>query len=279
MTDIEDYSTSRFLSFARDNSNNNNKTIQREKFTNLKKWIKNKNIETNPRSDSALGYLTEAFSTVKNIDDVDDDDVDYFMDNLNEFFNQIEVSDLENDDLRPYEFQASLSPNLLKLIGKSSSNNNDSKPTDWIAPEESGLGNSSPIIKTKYNVAEAKSDGKPPVDFKREVKAIDISKVPSPYSESKSEFKDGPNDKSNDDREYGDKEHSDTSSEYESEYGGDDDDDFSNLHVSNLSPNLMAALGMDTSNVKISTDWTPPETSGLQNDKLKSLTGYGQENK
>lgn len=274
MSDIEDYSTSRFLSFARDATNNtkSNSSVQRQKFTNLKKWINKKSIETKPTSESALGYLNDAFTSVDNIDDVEDDDVDYFMNNLKEFFSQVEDSDLDAND-RPYEFDAALSPNLMKLIGKVVPS--ESKAVDWTAPSKPGLENSSPIIKTKHNTADSKSDSKG-TEFKMEHKAVNISKIPPAYSESKSEFKDEPSDKEYGDKEQGDKEQSDTSSEYESEYGYDegDADDFSNLHVSNLSPNLMKALGMDTTGVEVTTDWVPPETSGLQNDKLKSLTNF-----
>jgi hypothetical protein len=275
MSDIEDYTTTRFLSFARDATANTkiNTNVQRQKFTNLKKWISKKSIEKKPISESALGYLNDAFTSVDNIDDVEDDDVDYFMNNLKDFFSQIEESDLDTNESTPYEFDALLSPNLMKLLGKSAPS--ESKDVDWVAPSKPGLGNSSPIIKTKFNTADSKSDSKN-TESKMDHKTIDISRVPPAYSESKSEFKDEPSTKDSGDKDNGDKEQSDTSSEYESEYGYDegDGDDFSNLHVSNLSPNLMKALGMDTTGVEIATDWTPPETSGLHNDKLKSLTNF-----
>ena len=65
----------------------------------------------------------------------------------------------------------------------------------------------------------------------------------------------------------GEEDEEDEDEDEEEEEEEEDLDEESSLKGMTMSANLMAALGMDTSNVDTKTDWTPPQRAGLDNSR------------
>jgi len=266
-----------FIEYGRNSTINSSKdkTKSRDAFKKLKSWVRNKVVEVDKVvENSPLFMLNNAFDSIDDINDVEDEEFDNYMIDLNDFFNKIEEADLDNNKTR-HEFQALLSPNLSKLFGITIKSLD--VPQDWIAPSKHGLDNSSPIIKKYDNKNETNDDTKStdydskptenetnddtkstdydskPTEFKmNDYKGVEINEYRGVLNEHKEE-------------KFSEISESETSSEY-----GDDSD----IRVTNMSPELMKILNMDTTGMDFTTDWKPPDRPGLDNDKLKSLTGY-----
>lgn len=191
---------------------------------------------------------------------------------------------LDGDD--PYwEMKAELSGNLGRLFGKKAKFiGNES---DWQRPQTYGLGNSAPIIPTRFNayVAEEKSStGEASTGYKKSASVADHTVSQSSgtlfgmiqhrgvtYDEAV---------RSKTIRSIVDLATNDDNAEDDGDDDGDDDDDegfydddeadddralSGMLNSTGLSPNLMALLGVNATPVKVETDWRPPERAGLDN--------------
>lgn len=247
-----------FIEYGRSSTSNSkrDRSKAKEAFNKLKNWVNKKVIEVdNVIENSPLYMLNNAFDAVDDINDVEDDDFDNYMNDLNEFFSNVEESDLDNNNAR-HEFQALLSPNLSKLFGISPKSLE--VPNDWVAPSKHGLSNSSPIIKRsqlKYEKENEYEKDSKSTEFKMEdFKGVRIDTAVN--VDTKEEGKEYNH------SEYDESETSSTISDDES------------IRITNMSPELMKLLNMDTTGMDFTTDWKPPDKPGLDNDKLKSLTNF-----
>lgn len=193
---------------------------------------------------------------------------------------------LDGDD--PYwEMKAELSGNLSRLFGKKAKFiGNES---DWQRPQTYGLGNSAPIIPTRFNsyVAEEKPSTRE-VSGGHKGTASAVAHKDSPqsgtlfgmiqqrgvtYDEAlRSKTIRSVVDLVDDDGPYDDDDHGDDSNDDDDNDGFYDEDDGDDdralgglLNSTGLSPNLMALLGVNAAPVKVETDWKPPERAGLDN--------------
>lgn len=174
-----------------------------------------------------------------------------------------EDSEYEEEEEEDYDEEAflsklnmnNMSPGLLSAL--SLGNNVPKVETTWTPPSRSGLENSNPLVSTQN----------PPVSENQYWNSQLTSQQGGPYNSPFLGDKSGIIE-SNYDDESDDDDESD---------GNDDDDDYNvdeidfSARFQNLSPNLMASLGLTGSSEKnekkFETDWKPPSRPGLDNSE------------
>ena len=173
-----------------------------------------------------------------NSDDDDDEDVFYDVD-------------------RP----VNLSQNLLMALGIQVDNTTKKMDIDWKPPSQYGLNNSARIIPSRIipirsnSAASIAFSDSGPGDRRRN----------DSYNESKSNYDRDDEGKNNEDDEEEDDDDEDDDDD-DDDWGYDDDDEDTEIRGSvAMSASLMKALGMDISGVDVSTDWKPPDFTGLHN--------------
>lgn len=228
--------------------------------------------------------ITKANRHAYDSDDSDGDSDIYDEDQLL-FFQDIVDGRRRLDGDDPYwEMKAELSGNLSRLFGKKSKFiGNES---DWQRPQTHGLGNSAPIIPTRFNahVAEEKASTRDAsAGYKETASAANHKDSPSPgtlfgmIQHRGVTYDEAVRNKSirsivdlatidNNDEDGDDEDGDDEDDGFDDDDDADDDRALSGmLNSTGLSPNLMALLGVNSTPVKVETDWRPPERAGLDN--------------
>lgn len=207
-------------------------------------------------------------------EDVDDDSDNVYDEDQLRFFQDVVDGKRRLDGNDPYwEMKAELSGNLGRLFGQQAKYRGDE--SYWERPTTYGLGNSAPIIATKFNTASKVADAKEVrgssatntlyemiqnrgVTYDEALKNNNVRSVVDRQMALKDEAKAVVEDEDEDEEE----------DDYYDEEGDEDDDDKvlgGLLNSTGLSPNLMALLGMEATKVDVPTDWKPPDHAGLDN--------------
>ena len=168
------------------------------------------------------------------------------------------------DEDRP----VNMSHNLLVALGLEAASPNMKKlETDWKPPTRAGLDNSSRIISIKSSPGhEVKihynDNNKSNTNSNNNTSNHSTSKGQSPNDNNKQQYNE------NKQAQYEEDENEDDGEDDDWGYDDDDDEEGGGLDKSVvMSANLMKALGMDISGVDTTTDWKPPEFTGVANSE------------
>ena len=165
----------------------------------------------------------------------------------------------EEDDIFEVEREVNLSSNLLTMLGINHENDkSDNKSYSsyyaneaWKPPSKHGLSNSSPIISNRFYPV--RSDSRASINYS-DTGRRSMTNLQMP---SESKYKDDEEEEEDDDDD-------------DYDYDADEDIDYDNYQLPStvaMSASLMKALGMDISNVDTTSDWKPPEFTGIGNSE------------
>ena len=124
---------------------------------------------------------------------------------------------------------------------------------DWKAPSRYGLLNSIPLVRSKGNMRDVHAS-----NVQRRFRGYKVRKNKTRSRQRNNEYQFDQDDDDSDEYYYSDEDEED-----------DEIDPVTGLpkRLSNMSANLMSALGLDTSNIDTATDWVPPSKTGLEHSQ------------